>query len=430
MLQKVIQSKKLNPLDYYRLPWSLTDNGISWLEVTTKCNLACKGCYRDPKKEGHKSLEEIADDLATFKKYRKSDCMSIAGGDPLVHPQIVEIVRMISQGGWKPILNTNGLALTEKLLLQLKDAGVAGFTFHIDTTQVRHDSKAELELQHNHLRQKFADMLYRVGGLACSFNQTVSEKTLSQVPDTVRWARAHPEKVHTIVFIIYRQPSMAAHLDFFANGKKIEMDDSYNDTDFNGTGRVLTTQDIVDQIRSVEPDYDPSGYLNGTVNPDSFKWTLALRLASKDKTWGFAGGNFMKGVQHMSHFMRNKWLSYSSPQMLSQGKLTMLLFGMFDKGVRKAAWCFFKNLALRPLNLFRKVNLQTFAIIQAIDFLSDGSMNMCDGCPDITVYKGKLYWSCRLEEIKDHGAFITASAKSTADMMVNTLEDQQIVDRA
>jgi len=132
----------------------------------------------------------------------------------------------------------------------------------------------------------------------------------------------------------------------------------------------------------------------------------------------------------MSHFMRNKWLSYSSPQMLSQGKLTMLLFGMFDKGVRKAAWCFFKNLALRPLNLFRKVNLQTFAIIQAIDFLSDGSMNMCDGCPDITVYKGKLYWSCRLEEIKDHGAFITASAKSTADMMVNTLEDQQIVDRA
>jgi predicted phosphohydrolase len=34
-------------------------------------------------------------------------------------------------------------------------------------------------------------------------------------------------------------------------------------------------------------------------------------------------------------------------------------------------------------------------------------MNMCDGCPDITVHDGKLYWSCRLEEIKEHGAFVS-----------------------
>ena len=34
---------ELTPQKYYRLPWSLTDNGISWLEVTTSCNLACKG---------------------------------------------------------------------------------------------------------------------------------------------------------------------------------------------------------------------------------------------------------------------------------------------------------------------------------------------------------------------------------------------------
>jgi len=55
----------LTPQNYYRLPWSLTDNGISWLEVTTSCNLACTGCYR-PRTEGHKSLAEIADDLAIF----------------------------------------------------------------------------------------------------------------------------------------------------------------------------------------------------------------------------------------------------------------------------------------------------------------------------------------------------------------------------
>ena len=132
---------ELTPREYYRLPWTLTDNAISWLEVTDDCNLDCEGCYR-PHIKNHKSLELIAEELAVFKARRKSDCMSLAGGDPLVHPQIVEIVKMVKEAGWKPIINTNGLALGKKLLKKLKDAGAYGFTFHIDTTQLRADSKA------------------------------------------------------------------------------------------------------------------------------------------------------------------------------------------------------------------------------------------------------------------------------------------------
>lgn len=37
-------------------------------------------------------------------------------------------------------------------------------------------------------------------------------------------------------------------------------------------------------------------------------------------------------------------------------------------------------------------------IIQPVDMLADGRQNMCDGCPDITVWEGKLVWSCRMEE--------------------------------
>src|ERR1035437_9170672 len=158
------QTSVLNPSNYYRLPWSLTDNGISWLEVTTSCNLSCKGCYR-PKVEGHKTLAEIAEDLAVFKRERKSDCMSLAGGDPLVHPKIVEIVRMVKAGGWKPIINTNGLGLTPKLLTDLKAAGAFGFTFHVDTSQDRRDSQVKTELEHNVLRHKFAEMVAKEGGM-------------------------------------------------------------------------------------------------------------------------------------------------------------------------------------------------------------------------------------------------------------------------
>ncbi len=51
---------ELNHLDYYRLPWNLTDNSISWLEPTSKCNLYCEGCYRLNEKDGHKSLEKVS----------------------------------------------------------------------------------------------------------------------------------------------------------------------------------------------------------------------------------------------------------------------------------------------------------------------------------------------------------------------------------
>jgi hypothetical protein len=50
-------------------------------------------------------------------------------------------------------------------------------------------------------------------------------------------------------------------------------------------------------------------------------------------------------------------------------------------------------------------------IIQPIDVLSDGRQNMCDGCPDMTVFKGKLAWSCRLEECLHFGDFVRTVPK-------------------
>ena len=32
--------------DLYRLPWSMNDNAIAWLEITDICNIYCEGCYR------------------------------------------------------------------------------------------------------------------------------------------------------------------------------------------------------------------------------------------------------------------------------------------------------------------------------------------------------------------------------------------------
>lgn len=401
-----------DPTKYYRLPWSLTDNGISWLEVTTRCNLACKGCYRDQNKEGHKGLKEIEEDLSVFKKERKSDCMSIAGGDPLIHPRVVDIVRMVKEGGWKPIVNTNGLALSKNLLRKLKEAGVFGFTFHVDTSQERKDTEAQSETELNTLRHKFARMLADEGGISCSFNQTVTDKTLNQVTEVVRWAQQYPNIVHAVVFILYREPQLMGNFDYYARGKKINVGATYGHTDFAGH-RHLKAADVVDKIREQDPSFEPSAYLSGTIDPHSAKWLIGVRVGSRYKTYGYVTPRFMELVQDGYHFLYNRWLSYSSPSFLKLGRSTAITFSAIDKGMRSVMQKYARECIVRPSALLTPAYFQTFTVIQPIDLLSDGQTNMCDGCPDMTVYKGKMYWSCRLEEIKEYGCFMSCFPRIT-----------------
>ena len=42
-------------------------------------------------------------------------------------------------------------------------------------------------------------------------------------------------------------------------------------------------------------------------------------------------------------------------------------------------------------------------IIQPVDITTEGIQSMCDGCPDMTVWNGKLVWSCRMEEQLKYG---------------------------
>ena len=401
----------LNHLEYYRLPWNFADNGISWLEPTTDCNLRCEGCYRDPHGPGHKSLEEVRADLEIFKKLRKSDCMSIAGGDPLVYPQIVELVRMIKDMGWKPIVNTNALALDQTLLWELKKAGVYGFTFHIDTSQKRPKVEAKTEAELNELRLHYARMLAEVGGISCSFNATITDKTAHEIPEMVRWSEKHADIVHTMVFILFRSPELTGDFDFFANGKKIEMDNAYKETEWGGEDYLLAPH-IVEKIREADPLYEPAAYLNGTARPDSLKWLLGNRIVLNGKSMGYVSPRFMELIQTFTHLFTGKYLAYAEPKSVAKGKLAASLMGLIDKKMRKIFFNILKASLLNPAALFKPAYVQSFMIIQPVNFEDDGRQDMCDSCPDITVHDGKLVWSCRMEELNKFGAFVQTIPKA------------------
>jgi MoaA/NifB/PqqE/SkfB family radical SAM enzyme len=394
----------------YRLPWSLPDNPIAWLESTSCCNMYCEGCYRANERDSHKSLDSIRAELEVFAKFRKFDGVSIAGGDPLTHPEIVGIVELATRMGYKPIVNTNGQALSDDLLRDLHAAGARGFTFHIDSKQARPGWRGKNEAELNTLRQDFADRLAEYGDISCAFNSTVYEETLPYAPEMIEWAAQNIDRVHVMVFIAFRQASggLGDRVDFYVGDRKIPMEALVYSRPAGSQRLDISSRDVVAEIRKRFPDFAPCAYLNGSEKADSLKWLLTTRIGTKDRILGHAGPHFMELAQNVHHLRHGRFQAYAPPSTLRRGRTLALVGSLFDQGMRGVLRRYLRGVLARPWTVANGVYMQSVMIIQPIDILENGAMNMCDACPDITVHGDQLVWSCRLEECLKFGGFARA----------------------
>src|SRR5581483_4089641 len=93
---------------------------------------------------------------------------------------------------------------------------------HVDSKQGRPRWKDKDEVELCELRQQFAELIAAAGGIGCSFNATVYEDTLAQVPDLVAWAQRNIEIVNTIVFIAFRSGVVGGDFEYLVNGKPVD----------------------------------------------------------------------------------------------------------------------------------------------------------------------------------------------------------------
>jgi pyruvate-formate lyase-activating enzyme len=402
----------LDPRTLYRLPWSMSDNAIAWYEPTAMCNLACEGCYRENEPGSHKPLDVVRRELDAFRRLRNSDCMNIAGGDPLMHPDIVAVVAEVKRRGWKPIVVTNGILLTRELLRDLKRAGAFGFTFHVDSKQGRPGrwrGKTESEL--NELRLEYASLLADAGGLACSFDCTVYDDTLHEVPGLVAWAHRHIDVVQNMVFIAIRRLNADMPYEWLVDGTPVARDDVVYFAD-QAPARELQSTDLLEVVRGTFPDFTPCAYLNGTARPDTFKWMLTERVGTRREIFGYAGPKFLELVMAGHHLLTGRYLSHLRPRLRGV-RAAILALSPFDPGLRRAAGRLLASLVRRPASLFRRAYFQTVMFIQPVDFLPGGEQNMCDGCPDATIWEDRLVWSCRLGELTRFGTLLASRPRQT-----------------
>jgi MoaA/NifB/PqqE/SkfB family radical SAM enzyme len=107
-----------------------------YVEATTCCNLCCATCIRNAWHEplGHMPLaryQKLLDGLPT--RRGEPITLAFAGfGEPLVHPDLLEMVRWARAAGLRVELITNGLLLTPEKIGALLGLGVAQVAISVD----------------------------------------------------------------------------------------------------------------------------------------------------------------------------------------------------------------------------------------------------------------------------------------------------------
>ncbi|MEE8386094.1 MAG: adenosyl-hopene transferase HpnH [Dehalococcoidia bacterium] len=112
------------------------------LEPLEACNLTCTGCGRIREYEAILDRYLSVDDCLRAVKECDSPVVSVAGGEPLMHPEIGEIVAGIVRQKRFVYLCTNAL-LYKKAMKVIKPSRYFAFVIHLDGLRETHDTAVE-----------------------------------------------------------------------------------------------------------------------------------------------------------------------------------------------------------------------------------------------------------------------------------------------
>jgi uncharacterized radical SAM superfamily Fe-S cluster-containing enzyme len=131
------------------LPHHEQHSCLALIEINDACNLSCPVCFADssPQRTRHRTLAEVDAMLETLVASEGSpDLVQISGGEPTIHPHIIEILRLAKS---KPIrhimLNTNGIRIaTDKAFVAELAALKRGFEIYLQFDSLQREALENL----------------------------------------------------------------------------------------------------------------------------------------------------------------------------------------------------------------------------------------------------------------------------------------------
>lgn len=175
------------------LPWRGRAVPHAVLDVGRGCDVACRACYNTAAQRW-RPLRDLECDLDALRRARRLQAVTIAGGEPTLHPELCAIIDLVRSRGLAPVLLSNGRGLDERRVAALAGAGLAAALVHVDGGQQRDDAGAGGPA----LRAALAARLH-AAGIAAGFQVIAYRSRLAEVVAVIGELLASPHAHHLLV---------------------------------------------------------------------------------------------------------------------------------------------------------------------------------------------------------------------------------------
>ncbi len=158
-------------------------------EVTSACNLRCKQCHAEAGRRGSEELsteegKRLLDEMARVGEFRM---LAFGGGEPLVRPDIFELVEYARGLGLEVSIATNGTLLTLERAKRFKKMGVANIAIGLNANdKAVHEGITQVSGSFEKTMQAIYNTLEL--GMNLQINTTVMKENRSLIPGLLDFA--------------------------------------------------------------------------------------------------------------------------------------------------------------------------------------------------------------------------------------------------
>lgn len=358
------------------------------IEVNQECTLSCTACYK-AKRAYSKPLSLVLEEIDLGARRRNLDVITLAGGEPTLHPDLPAIIRAISGRGIKVNLLTNGVGLTAERLREYGRAGLTRAMLHIDSLQSRPDARpGSTEAELNLLREALLERVV-AEGLHGGLAMTAYQRNLAEIPSVVRF--------------LQRSPSASALL-ITCCGQFAPIAERYGTPEIARTfragepeGEQVTARKLA-RVLERELGLSPTQYVQSSLREDEWRWLLYLGFAIGD------GNGRTATLSLSSRFARTIRLG-NSLQLALKGRYK---FDMVPGPAEAIAVCaLYAALGCDPMNALEtgrflwvlrrrgaRIRSKVLVVQQAPNLTESGEIEHCRNCPDATVRNGEIVPLC------------------------------------